>query len=45
VLLVAGWAIVRLVPRRPEWLPQLPVLALGVLSAMWCIERGLAALV
>jgi len=45
VLLVAGWAIVRVVPRRPEWLPQLPVLVLGVLSAMWCIERGLAALV
>lgn len=26
------------------WLPQVPVVVLGVLSARWCIERGLAVL-
>jgi hydrogenase/urease accessory protein HupE len=41
-LLWAGWSLAaRLAPVRPVALDQLPVLVLGALSAMWCLERGL----
>ena len=44
VLLGLGALFRRLLPHPPAAVLQLPVLVLGVLSAMWCIERGLEAL-
>jgi hypothetical protein len=44
VLLGLGALFRRLLPHPPAAVIQLPVLVLGVLSAMWCIERGLEAL-
>jgi hypothetical protein len=44
VLLGLGALFRRLLPHPPAAVTQLPVLVLGVLSAMWCIERGLEAL-
>jgi hypothetical protein len=41
VLLVLGMAASRLAPTRLGALAQVPVVVLGVASAMWCIERGL----
>ncbi len=45
VLVLAIWYVVRkpLAPWQDRLLP-VPVYILGALSAMWCIERGLAAL-
>jgi hydrogenase/urease accessory protein HupE len=43
--LVAGYAAYkRLLGEPPASVVQVPVLVLGVLSAMWCIERGIATL-
>ena len=44
VLLGLGLAFRRLLAHPPAVVLQLPVLVLGVLSAMWCIERGLEVL-
>ena len=44
VLLGLGMLFRRLIAHPPAVVLQLPVLVLGVLSAMWCIERGLEAL-
>ncbi len=44
VLLGFGMLFRRLLPHPPLVLLQLPILVLGVLSAMWCIERGLETL-
>ncbi len=41
VLLLIGHFVVRLLRERAEPLAQVPVLVLGALSAMWCIQRGL----
>ena len=45
LLVLAAWYIVRkpLAPWADRLMP-VPVYILGALSAMWCIERGLAAL-
>lgn len=40
--LLIWWLVKRLVSFRSEKLVFIPVYGLGVLSAMWCIERGLA---
>ncbi len=44
LLLVAGGIAARLWQERIPALSQIPVLVLGSLSAMWCIERGLEVL-
>jgi hypothetical protein len=41
VLLLIGAAIRKVMPTRATALASIPVAVLGVLSAMWCIERGL----
>jgi hypothetical protein len=44
VLLGMGLLFRRLITQPPAVVLQLPILVLGVLSAMWCIERGLETL-
>ena len=44
VLLGLGLLFRRLITQPPAVVLQLPILVLGVLSAMWCIERGLETL-
>ena len=41
VLLLLGRAVQQLLPGRGAALANIPVILLGVLSAMWCIERGI----
>ena len=40
--MVIWWLVKRVISFRSEKLVLIPVYGLGVLSAMWCIERGLA---
>ena len=44
VSLVLKAVVKRTMPLRPVAFDQMPVLVLGTLSAMWCIERGLEVL-
>ncbi|MFM7274580.1 MAG: HupE/UreJ family protein, partial [Gammaproteobacteria bacterium] len=44
VIMVFGRACRRSAIARYDWLAWVPVYLIGVLSAYWCIERGLATL-
>lgn len=44
VLLILGAAVQKLLPNRTAALAPIPVVILGVLSAMWCIERGIGVI-
>jgi hydrogenase/urease accessory protein HupE len=43
-VLAAGWLCRAPLARAPGWLPRVPVTAMGVLAAYWCLERGASAL-
>lgn len=44
VLLVLGGWLQRVIPQHTSSLARVPVVVLGILSAMWCVERGIAVI-
>jgi hypothetical protein len=44
VVLAAGFLLRRLIARRPAWADQVPIYAMGCLSAYWVLARLEAAL-